>query len=278
MILVDFMIIGAQKSGTTSLAYQLSQHPQICFSNRKEPGYFNSCENWRKGLKEYHALYSPKKNQLCGEASTMYTFFPEHVNTPLRIYEYNSEMKLIYIMRQPVERIISDYTHRIIKNYEKKPLNVAVMADPTYVNRSRYGLQIDLYRKYYEMKNILLLLFEEYIEDPLETLKKIFVFLDISYDFLSQIDITPKNVTKGKTYLGNAGKEIKESMLYRKVRRNFPTYLRGKLSQCFTHVLKEKPILTKNIKKGIWHLLEQDVNRVEKLIGRNIDCWRQEYC
>ena len=71
----NFMVIGAQKCGTTSLARQLSEHPEICFSDEKEPGFFNSTTDWKLGLEEYHRLYSPSLGQLCGEASTMYTFF-----------------------------------------------------------------------------------------------------------------------------------------------------------------------------------------------------------
>jgi hypothetical protein len=65
--LVDFMIIGAQKSGTTSLAAQLADHPQICFSQIKEPGYFNETEDWESGLDRYHQLFDPADGQLCGE-------------------------------------------------------------------------------------------------------------------------------------------------------------------------------------------------------------------
>ena len=71
---VDFMVIGAQKSGTTSMARQLATHPAVCFCSDKEPAFFNTCADWRERLAEYHALYSPQPGQLLAEASTMYTF------------------------------------------------------------------------------------------------------------------------------------------------------------------------------------------------------------
>ena len=99
---VDFMMIGAQKAGTTSLAAQLAAHPQICFCREKEPGYFHKTDDWTAGLDQYHSLYSPTPGQLCGEASTYYTFFPEFCETHKRLYDYNPALKLIYVVRQPV--------------------------------------------------------------------------------------------------------------------------------------------------------------------------------
>ena len=90
---VDFMIIGAQKAGTTSLAAQLAAHPQVCFCREKEPGYFHQTADWRAGLDGYHALYDPRPGQLLGEASTYYTFFPEYRGTAERLYD----LSLIHI-------------------------------------------------------------------------------------------------------------------------------------------------------------------------------------
>src|SRR3990172_564869 len=104
---VDFMVIGAQKCATSTLARQLAYHPDICFSKPKEPAYFNRTQNWQEGLEKYHQLYSPVEGRICGEASTMYSSLPEWQGTHSRLFAYNPELKLIYIMRLPVERVIS---------------------------------------------------------------------------------------------------------------------------------------------------------------------------
>lgn len=177
---VDFMLIGAQKCGTTSLAKQLAAHPQICFCKVKEPGYFNKISDWHSDLPAYHALYSPRSGQICGEASTMYTFLPEWQETHSRLFAYNSDLKLIYMMRNPIDRVISNYSHRLVRSTVKEPPEIAIVSDPTYINRSRYGLQIRPYRELFEEKNILLLIFEEYVSDQLNTLRRIASFLEIS--------------------------------------------------------------------------------------------------
>jgi hypothetical protein len=141
---IDFVIIGAQKCGTTSLAEQLAQHPQICFSRNKEPGYFHQTEEWQAGLAKYHALFTPRNGQLCGEASTFYTFFPEWRATHKRLYAYNPNLKLIYIMRKPVERVISHYAHDLVRHSVQEPPELAVFKNPAYINRSRYGVHSSL--------------------------------------------------------------------------------------------------------------------------------------
>ena len=74
---VDFLIVGAQKCGTTALADQLARHDGVCFASRKEPHFFSRAgDAWRERLPEYHALFDPRPGQICGEASTTYTFLP----------------------------------------------------------------------------------------------------------------------------------------------------------------------------------------------------------
>ena len=107
------MLIGAQKSGTTSLAQQLGAQPQICLSAEKEPAFFNAGDDWRSGLDAYHGLFTPAPGQLCLEASTMYTFLPEFGGTHDRIHEYNPDVKLLYVMRDPVERMLELRLRRV---------------------------------------------------------------------------------------------------------------------------------------------------------------------
>ena len=115
------MLIGAQKSGTTALAQQLGGHPRICLSSEKEPASSTSSDDWRSGLDAYHALFAPAPGQLCLEASTMYTFLPEFGGTHDRIHDYNPDVKLLYVMRDPVERMLSNYAFRRVRRLTVRP-------------------------------------------------------------------------------------------------------------------------------------------------------------
>lgn len=126
------MIIGSPKSGTTSLYKYLAQHPEIDFSDRKEPKYFcwkdqdiNFYGNERvigqikestvQDLKSYLMLFENKKAKFLGEASADY--FHSKI-APKNIYGFNPEMKLIVILRNPVERAYSDWRHNVRMGYE----------------------------------------------------------------------------------------------------------------------------------------------------------------
>jgi hypothetical protein len=106
--LPEFMIIGAAKAGTTALNEYLSQHPQIFMCPLKEPQFFSTDVIYERGLAWYEGLFADAKSgQICGEASTSYTFFPSTPLTPQRIHQAIPNVKLIYLIREPVSRIQS---------------------------------------------------------------------------------------------------------------------------------------------------------------------------
>ena len=102
------LIIGAMKAGTTSLFKYLSQHPEICACQEKEPNFFASDINWSKGLDWYQNLWKWNQDlhKIALEASTFYTRLPE-ANAAERIAQIKAKFKFIYILRNPVERIES---------------------------------------------------------------------------------------------------------------------------------------------------------------------------
>lgn len=277
-MLVDFMLIGAQKCGTTSLAGQLAEHPEVCFCDIKEPGYFQQAEDWRAGLDEYHRLYSPQNGQICGEGSTMYTFLPEYTDTFLRIHAYNPDVKLIYMMRQPVERIVSHYTHNFVRKIETQPPEIATISDPVYINRSRYSVQIRPYLELFGSDNILLLIFEEYIADQISMLKRIASFLNITPSFFDQSDTSPKHQSTGSYYLGSESlREFTKSSLFRKVRPYIPAGIRQPLRRRLSDKIDEKPEFSPVLRQTLWRFVEDDITCMESFLNRRLDMWRQGY-
>ena len=96
----NFLIIGAQKSGTTSLYEYLKQHPDVLMSNKKETEFLAYDKFYLKGFNYYEKFFSGYKGQKCvGEASTDYSNYVGLEKTIKRIYDFNKNMKLIYILR-----------------------------------------------------------------------------------------------------------------------------------------------------------------------------------
>lgn len=270
---VDFIIVGAQKSGTTSLAAQLAQHPEICFSRVKEPAFFNRTVDWRAGVTEYHRLFEPADGQICGEASTMYTFFPEWRDTHQRIYEYNPGMKVIYVMRHPVDRIVSHYSFRAVRGRERRPPAEAVLHDCTYTDRSRYGTQIEPYFEVFGAKNVLLLIFEEYISDPLQTLERVGRFLAVSTSGFEGVDLTARGRTAGRGVLGDGARAARQSVLGRLVSRLVPPAVRPLVRARLSRRLDQNIEFPAPVKEQLWQGLEDEVSRIEALLGRRVDVW-----
>jgi len=272
------MVIGAQKSGTTSLAHQLAEHSEICFCDIKEPGYFHQTDNWRAGLDAYHQLFSPRGNQLCGEASTMYTFLPEWQNTYRRLYEYNPDLKFIYMMRQPVERIVSHYSHNTVRNIEKDSPDKAIWDNPVYIDRSRYNVQIRPFIEMFGKDNVHLVVFEEYIADQITVLKQIAAFLGINPAEFLKSDTSPKHKSTGEFYLKSSTlRTFTKSELFRKVRPFMPKDIRQPIRRLFSKKLEQKPEFTPYLKQMIWRFLEDDVAGIEQLLNRSLSVWRQGY-
>lgn len=275
-MLVDFMMIGAQKCGTTGLAAQLAAHPSVCFSRVKEPGFFNEVTNWRDRLADYHQLFSPVAGQICGEASTMYTFLPQWPDTCSRLYAYNPNLKLIYIMRDPVERIISHYTHNLVRGIVKEPPEQVVFDDPSYINRSRYGVQIRPYLERFGQENILLLIFEEYVKMPETTLRKVSRFLDIDPTQFKKPAASEKHQSIGRDYIKyEAARRFVSSETFQSVRELIPMAIRQPIRKRISNQISQKPEFSSELRKLLWRFVQDDVNSIEQTLGYSIEAWKK---
>lgn len=211
---LNFLVIGAQRSGTTALHNYLSYHPSIFTSNPlKEPAFcLSEIPRWQKAINQripyaYHSRFDLLKNYMLqqyngepavGESSTYYTMnnFSEKYHTPKRIYAYNPQMKLIYLLRHPIERIISNYLQG---DYDKTypTLDAFVQQFPESVRTSSYAYQLRKFLQYFDYKQIKIIIFEEFIHNPLQTVQDISGFLGLP-PMKKSNDFKPVNATPHK--------------------------------------------------------------------------------
>ncbi len=113
------MIIGAMKAGTSSLFDLLSQHPALCAASAKEPEFFSQHQDHRVAVDRYEALFDfdPAQHTLCLEASTGYTKYPEETGVAQRMKAYGIEPRFIYIVRNPIDRFVSQLNYAHLNNY-----------------------------------------------------------------------------------------------------------------------------------------------------------------
>ncbi|MBS4013219.1 MAG: sulfotransferase domain-containing protein [Bacteroidetes bacterium] len=180
IILPTFLVIGAMKAGTTSLYHYLDSHPEICMSAEKEPNYFLGGEEYKKGIARYSSLFKKNDAVAYGEASTNYSKRHRYEGVPARIYKDIPKVKLIYIVRDPIERAISHYIHNVAQGREKKSFAEAVVPDSIYLKTSMYFYQIEEYLKYFELNKIMFVESEELLACTEDVLYRIFNFLGVS--------------------------------------------------------------------------------------------------
>lgn len=222
--LPDFLIIGAQKSGTSSLSTYLNQHPQLIQSCVKEVHFFDgglnpSVDNFRKGQAWYRAHFPLRKNmsahQKTFEASPLYIFNPL---APKRIADLVPEVKLIALLRNPAERAISHYFHEKRRDRESLSIMEALQAEEerlrhvtkkndyksdvfihhSYKSRGLYYDQIKRYLHYFPMENILIINSEKLFAEPDNVLRHVFEFVGVDSGFTVN-DLKPRNVASNRS-------------------------------------------------------------------------------
>jgi hypothetical protein len=194
MIKPNFFIIGAAKCATTSLASFLAAHPQAAIVKDKEPHFFSVQPDTRSAYENYLSHYEHCSNEIAiGDASTSYSRIRKNPNTIRRIHDFDPEAKIIYMVRHPLERIESAYTERIMATnvQHKKSLSQSVRQIPMMVDSSRYWEVFDAYRKTFPEKNIMVVWFEEFIQNQQQVFESICRFLGIKVS--TEIDSQPQH-------------------------------------------------------------------------------------
>ncbi len=186
--LPEVALIGAAKSATTLLANWLSQHPSLQLGRIKEPNYFSHDDQFARGQRWYEGLYARvPRTRLAIDASTGYTRWPQCPSAAERMYEAHPTMRLIYLMRHPVDRAYSHYVHRWSKEcHPNEPFRIPfeqyVQQDPMCMDSSRYREQLQRYLQYFSPESICCVFTFQLRERPDEVLSRIARFLSLDAD------------------------------------------------------------------------------------------------
>jgi len=272
--IVDFILVGAQKSGTTTLTNILDAHPSIVCCSEKEPDFFSKCNSWREKISDYEALFDSKREKvLYFEASTTYTFYP-HFNLEIwmDIYDYNKDMKILYIVRDPIQRITSGYMHSYERGYTDLPFEKALLKESSIINITRYATQIQPFIDQFGRDNVCILFFEDLIEDVDEVVSALSEFLRVDKERFKDPSIfhANKSIGGGKQH----HKYDNPNLFYRAIRRLMPS-LWKKIVDNRSRRFEEKPVLPAPLRRAILRMLELDIVALEELTGRDLSAWRE---
>lgn len=162
-----FVVIGAMKCGTTTLAAQLGAQSGIFMTDPKEPQYFSDDAVFAHGPDWYGALFAgAAESDIRGEASTHYTKRPELPKTLERMQAALPDVRLVYMIRDPMARLVSHYVHEWSQGVLSRPLDVEIDAHTPLVDYGRFGWQIAPFIEAYGREAVLLTSLERMTADP----------------------------------------------------------------------------------------------------------------
>ncbi|WP_372972235.1 sulfotransferase family protein [Marinobacter sp.] len=207
----NFIIIGAARSGTTSLYLYLDQHPEIYFSPVKEINFFSNPRIWKKGFGWYERHFNRAKNaKAIGEASTSYTVSPFLEKAAERISDYRADVKLLYIVRDPISRLMSHYRNEVHRGVERRSFSEMVrnIEHETIGWQGRYNYQLEQFLKFFAREQILVLSFDELHKSSKNIVRDIFGFLGVDEDFPVSNIQKVYNASSGHRRPSNTGVRI----------------------------------------------------------------------
>lgn len=183
---MNVFLIGAQKSGTTTLAGLLDQHPDICLTAPKETNYFSS--NYHKGQDWYLGCFPDQSAQVRLDASPSYTMASlsqlEHSSSgssvPEKIQAYDANAKFIYVLRSHVDRVYSAYWHNVRGGYEPLEFRQAFLDSDEYLAPTLYCKQLDLFLEFFPRSQFLILKFEDLADHPATAVQQCTDFIGLA--------------------------------------------------------------------------------------------------
>lgn len=226
--LPDFLVIGAQKCGTTTLYQDLCSHPAIALADKESSILLGSDHRNRDQeltklqLRSRYDRVLPRRpaGGLLGEVATPYAMLPEHPAVVANARRALPNAKIIYIVREPVSRVISHHHHDFSLGLAEPDINSAVRNHAALLNNSRYATQIAPWLRHYGPKNVLVLRFEDYVADRQTGASTIFNFLGVSQFRLPDPESVYNAADSKRVGMGALGR-VARSKFYRSRVRPF---------------------------------------------------------
>ena len=272
-VLPDFIIIGAMKCATTTLHEQLARQVGLFLSRPKEPNFFSDDENYARGFDWYASFFEgARDSDLLGESSTHYTKLPTHSHTVERMVLTLPRVKLIYIMRHPIDRLTSHYFHEVTVGRINVGLEEAIESNPALVDYGRYSMQIEPYLAAYGPESEHPVFFDRLVARPDLELERIGRFLGVSQALRWDHELKPQNV--GRERLRNS--PIRDVL----VQSPWITGLRRKLMpRSWSEALKDlwkvrngPPAVPSGLHDRLRDVFDLDLARLGSWLGITLDC------
>jgi hypothetical protein len=276
--LPNLIVIGGLKCGTTSLHHYLSLHPEVSMSRPKELNFFVAELNWELGT-EWYASHFDRDAAVRGESSPHYTNLPRFASVAERMHSVIPETRIVYMVRDPIDRMLSHYLHNAGAGYEPRGVEQA-LGDPesSYLSRSRYAMQAEPYLAAFGDERVSIISREELRDDRAATMRRVFELCGVDAGFHSEQFEREWETGSARAKEGGGGFRLMDRAVrlpgLRALDRNFdrlPESLRW-LVERLVHDpgsgAAPKPELPDEVRSRLVELLRDDVARLEAIAGR----------
>lgn len=288
--LPDFVIVGAPKCGTTTLYQYLLRHPGVFMSTPKEMSFFSKPEVFARGFPWYTALFDPASDdQLCGEASTTYARWPTHEGTAERLAAAVPDARLIYLVRNPVDRVYSFYAHRM-REEVTAGIDEFLTQTPEAIHSGLYMSQVDELLRHFPREQLHVMLLDDLKVSPQTPIDGVLRFLGLEpIDLSAEKRIVANQgsghfaATQSVTRLTGAIKRV--PVLGRAVRMvpsgarraAFEWLQKGPVGRRLKgrHTQSMTP-LTPTLRRRLYGHFREDLARFEAFLGRDLSHWKEE--
>lgn len=242
-------IIGGMKCGTTSVHHMLKKHPQVCVTTDKEPSFFS--KRFRKGFNWYNAQFQIHNDtKVLIDVSPSYSMKHLFPNCAKEMYNFEPDAKIVYLVRDPLSRIVSHIQHDMLRGrLTKKQIDLWLKAEADCLLTTNYHLQIQPYFELFGKENVMVFQFENLINNPQKFQDAFCEFIGIEK---TKAEIESFNVSE-KRYL------IKyHDFIHGLFDNNFIS----RLYHVFWYAINikvEKPVLTEIQQSKVYELIKKDI-------------------
>jgi sulfotransferase family protein len=285
----NLFCVGAMKSGTSYFSGLLASHPAVFICAPREPCYFSDPRQlrrvwplaWKRGYwrseSQYLRLFAGAAGaKYLGESSTTYTKAPVIASAAARIHAFAPDARIIYLMRDPVERTISHYWHMVRWHFEYRDPLIAIRTDPYYTSVSHYARQLAPYVEHFGRAAVHAFTYEQLIANPMATLRNVYSWLGIDSEFSppaidDAVNVTPEVVERARVY--GMLKRARQSAGWAVVAPWVPAALRRRLSHIAVERVSPAATPMRDVIEYLRPLQTAQTRELTALLGRSFGEW-----
>jgi hypothetical protein len=269
----DFVVIGAMKSATTTLHEQLARQPGFAMSRLKEPNFFSDDHMYARGWGWYASLFRHgAESCLRGESSTHYTKLPDYPRTVDRMVRHLPRLKMIYLMRHPIDRLVSQYVHEVTVGRINVGIFEAVERHHELVEYSRYAMQLQPFFEAYGPDRVLPVFFPRLVSHPQLELERIGRFLDHAGPLRWDTSLKPQNMGRERLRASPIRQALVQAPVLSALRQRIVPRNWSQSLKEFWRAQIDPPAMPADLTARLREVFDADLAQLGAWLGIALDC------